>query len=115
MQADGAPYVEAARNYDLATLRCLRRLGCPWGPATGGVFTRYALWPADLAVLCWLLAEGCPLDWTEVAAGYLAKELALAGADRPEDEEEVRVWLLEELQRHRQEEQQRYCRVRKRV
>ncbi|GFR44819.1 hypothetical protein Agub_g6156, partial [Astrephomene gubernaculifera] len=32
------PYVRAARNGDLATLRCLHRLGCPWD-AAGSTFT----------------------------------------------------------------------------
>ncbi|GLC33300.1 hypothetical protein PLESTB_000349000 [Pleodorina starrii] len=29
---DGDAYLGAARNGDLAMLRCLHRLGCPWGP-----------------------------------------------------------------------------------
>ncbi|PNH10596.1 Fibronectin type 3 and ankyrin repeat domains protein 1 [Tetrabaena socialis] len=35
---DGAPYAFAAINGDLATLRCLQRLGCPLGPNDGSVF-----------------------------------------------------------------------------
>lgn len=31
-QADGEPYKVPLRAGDRATLACLRRLGCPWGP-----------------------------------------------------------------------------------
>ncbi|PNH02498.1 hypothetical protein TSOC_011520 [Tetrabaena socialis] len=33
MGEDGQPYLRALRIGDLATLHCLQRLGCPWGPA----------------------------------------------------------------------------------
>ena len=97
MQSDGSPYVRAANNGDLATLRCLRRLGCPWGPATRGVFSRVA-GHGPLAALRWLREAGCPVDWAAV------EKRAGSGSGISA---EVRVWLLEELQRHRQEEQQR--------
>ncbi|GLC34179.1 hypothetical protein PLESTM_000166700 [Pleodorina starrii] len=68
MVARGCPmsseaYLVAGRQYDMATLRCLRRLGCPWDPDT---FIR-AVYDNDtscrLEVLRWLEAEGCPVDW----------------------------------------------------
>ncbi|EFJ40917.1 hypothetical protein VOLCADRAFT_99162 [Volvox carteri f. nagariensis] len=65
----GEPYTKAGSNGDFASLRCLRRLGCPWGP-DGWTFSQ-AVYdahcvsdrPCSLAVLKWLLAEGCPVDW----------------------------------------------------
>ncbi|PNH03987.1 hypothetical protein TSOC_009887 [Tetrabaena socialis] len=32
MGEEGEPYMRALRTGNLATLRCLQRLGCPWGP-----------------------------------------------------------------------------------
>ncbi|EFJ41451.1 hypothetical protein VOLCADRAFT_107726 [Volvox carteri f. nagariensis] len=74
MGDDGELYVTAAHHHDLVILRCLRRLGCPWGP---GVFSR-AVYDKDygitletlhrgstVKVLQWLRAEGCPVDWEE--------------------------------------------------
>ncbi|KXZ48450.1 hypothetical protein GPECTOR_27g620 [Gonium pectorale] len=66
-------YVHAANYGDLATLRCLRRLGVPWGPP-GEVFAR-AVRFAPLPVLLWLeeQADGsgggcCSVDMFEAAA-----------------------------------------------
>ncbi|EFJ41405.1 hypothetical protein VOLCADRAFT_107723 [Volvox carteri f. nagariensis] len=74
MGDDGELYITAAHYQDLVILRCLRRLGCPWGP---GVFSR-AVYDKDygitletlhrgstVEVLQWLRAEGCPVDWEE--------------------------------------------------
>ncbi|KXZ46218.1 hypothetical protein GPECTOR_46g287 [Gonium pectorale] len=58
----GEPYVRAGRTSDLATLRCLRRLGCPFSP-TGATFTRAVGYGCGLPVLRWLHAQGCPVDW----------------------------------------------------
>ncbi|EFJ41125.1 hypothetical protein VOLCADRAFT_107815 [Volvox carteri f. nagariensis] len=67
MGDDGKLYVTAAHCHDLVILRCLRRLGCPWGP---GVFSRAVYDKGALygrsngstpEVLQWLHAEGCPL------------------------------------------------------
>ncbi|KXZ46065.1 hypothetical protein GPECTOR_47g340 [Gonium pectorale] len=62
MEESGQPYIRACRNGDLATARCLRRLGVPWGP-DGRVFLA-AAWedfnPAPPPLLRWLLEEGCP-------------------------------------------------------
>ncbi|GFR40800.1 hypothetical protein Agub_g1417 [Astrephomene gubernaculifera] len=57
----GSPYMVAARNNDLATLACLKRLGCPWGPP--GHLLKECLQhsrPCN-AVLSWLLAAGYPM------------------------------------------------------
>ncbi|GLC49487.1 hypothetical protein PLESTB_000224400 [Pleodorina starrii] len=44
---DGGAYLRAARNGDLAMLRCLHRLGCPWGPP-GKVLP-----PSPCCSACW--------------------------------------------------------------
>ncbi|PNH04225.1 Ankyrin repeat domain-containing protein, partial [Tetrabaena socialis] len=76
MGDDGEPYVRAARPGDLAIPRCLRRLGCPWGPK-GSTFTRaVALLTNDAyhfgehaqRMLSWLLDQGCPVDWNAAEA-----------------------------------------------
>ncbi|KXZ49343.1 hypothetical protein GPECTOR_22g937 [Gonium pectorale] len=90
MPADGSPYRAAAGNNDFATLRCLARLGCPWGPASGpdAVFascTRPGR-PGPLPVLRLLVQLGCPVDWE--AARQQAESL-------PAD---VREWLLAEAE-----------------
>ncbi|KXZ43727.1 hypothetical protein GPECTOR_82g261 [Gonium pectorale] len=72
MEESGQPYIEACCNGDLASARCLRRLGVPWGP-DGRVFLEVARNesnPAPLALLRWLLREGCPAgDYEEVEEG----------------------------------------------
>ncbi|PNH01265.1 Ankyrin repeat domain-containing protein, partial [Tetrabaena socialis] len=88
MGDDGEPYVRAARNGDLAMLRCLRRLGCPWGPG-GSTFTRAVaglineIWdyvePVE-HVLSFLLDGGCPVDWDAAeAAAEDARDKARTG------------------------------------
>ncbi|PNH06649.1 Ankyrin repeat domain-containing protein [Tetrabaena socialis] len=88
MGDDAEPYVQAARHGDLAMLRCLRRLGCPWGPG-GSTLTRavslilkyHYVHDGSMAtifrwatiehvehVLRFLLDEGCPVDWDAVEA-----------------------------------------------
>ena len=71
-QDNGQLYTVAAFNCDLAMLRALRRLGCPWG-SRGEVFTRVAgQICSPVAVLSWLLEAGCPVDWdaAEAEAGW---------------------------------------------
>ncbi|PNH11604.1 Ankyrin repeat domain-containing protein [Tetrabaena socialis] len=71
MGDDGAPYRQALGNGDLAMLRCLRRLGCPWGPVgctfthavTSAMGARGSSVPVHLEQLTWLVAQGCPVDW----------------------------------------------------
>ncbi|GLC36759.1 hypothetical protein PLESTB_000786000 [Pleodorina starrii] len=94
LSSTGEPYLLAALNGDLATLRCLRRLGCPWGPSDGAVFSQAVHLTtgasrqhvcAPFEVLSWLQAEGCPVDWQE----------ARRRAQRRVDPEAavVRVWV----------------------
>ncbi|KXZ42013.1 hypothetical protein GPECTOR_222g481 [Gonium pectorale] len=53
--ADGMPYRRAALNGDFATLRCLRRLGVPWGPP-GALFRRCMAEGVRPEALRWLVA-----------------------------------------------------------
>ncbi|PNH03277.1 Ankyrin repeat domain-containing protein [Tetrabaena socialis] len=70
MGDDGYPYVWAAATGHLEMLRCLRRLGCPWSPG-GSTFASLLEWlnaGLDANVeraLCWLLDQGCPVDWDQ--------------------------------------------------
>ncbi|GLC50019.1 hypothetical protein PLESTB_000333600 [Pleodorina starrii] len=60
---DGGAYLEAAFNGDLAMLRCLHRLGCPWGPP-GELLADCIRNEIPVAVLQCLLDLGCPEpDW----------------------------------------------------
>ncbi|KXZ45479.1 hypothetical protein GPECTOR_54g220 [Gonium pectorale] len=91
---DGEPYVSAARNGDLATLRCLRRLGCPWGPE-GRVFALCGYYVGrSWAPLQWLLQAGCPVDGA--AAARHAESW-------PEEERVQLMRLLEEREDEQQE------------
>ncbi|GFR44361.1 hypothetical protein Agub_g5582 [Astrephomene gubernaculifera] len=77
MQTDGAPFLGAARHGDLLTLRCLKRLGCPWGPH-GRLITRCIECCCDPRVLSWLRDEGCPVDWDKAgkAAGKAVRKVS---------------------------------------
>ncbi|KXZ54757.1 hypothetical protein GPECTOR_4g827 [Gonium pectorale] len=78
MPADGSPYRAPCAKGDLATLRCLQRLGCPWGRA-GSVFGA-AVWDkGGPAVLRWLLEAGCPVEAAEVES--LLRRAGVAGAE----------------------------------
>ncbi|GLC45465.1 hypothetical protein PLESTB_000317000 [Pleodorina starrii] len=60
---DGGAYLRAACNGDLAMLRCLHRLGCPWGPP-GNLLADCIRNVVSVAVLQCLLDLGCPgMDW----------------------------------------------------
>ncbi|GLC34175.1 hypothetical protein PLESTM_000166300 [Pleodorina starrii] len=68
MVARGCPmsskaYQVAGDQRDIATLRCLRRLGCPWDRDTFNT-------SCSLEVLRWLEAEGCSVDWHAAWARY---------------------------------------------
>ncbi|KXZ52346.1 hypothetical protein GPECTOR_10g979 [Gonium pectorale] len=69
MEEDGRPYMAACGNYgDMATVRCLRRLGVPWG-RSGRVFLAavgHSFVPARLPLLRCQLQEGCPVDYAAV-------------------------------------------------
>ncbi|KXZ46078.1 hypothetical protein GPECTOR_47g353 [Gonium pectorale] len=77
MPDSGEPYLVACRNRDLATLRCLRRLGVPWGP-DGRVLLEYTTGlgsmslAAVMPMLLWVLQEGYPVD-REVVEEWLAR------------------------------------------
>ncbi|PNH07887.1 hypothetical protein TSOC_005618 [Tetrabaena socialis] len=88
MGYDGSLYMVAAWNGNLANLHCLRRLGCPWSH-DGSTFTSILKWlERDLLedivrrMLCWLLDQGCPVDWDQAEA--TAKE---------QGKEELLEWL----------------------
>ncbi|GLC40824.1 hypothetical protein PLESTB_000018800 [Pleodorina starrii] len=83
MGATGQAYLIASRNGDIATLACLRRLGCTWDQdrdRAGGTFFLQALGgqggfaPCSLAVLRWLAAEGCPVDWEAARARVAGRQ-----------------------------------------
>ncbi|GLC59049.1 hypothetical protein PLESTB_001437900 [Pleodorina starrii] len=60
---DGGAYLGAADNGDLAMLRCLHRLGGPWGPP-GELLADCIFYAVPVAVLQCLLDLGCPeMDW----------------------------------------------------
>ncbi|PNH04222.1 Ankyrin repeat domain-containing protein [Tetrabaena socialis] len=121
MGEDGEPYVRAVRRGTLGMLRCLRRLGCPWGPggSNGCILTRTVGWFADdvcdfgehgLRMLCWLLDQGCPVDWDEVGAAAREDDQGLMGwlqAQRKQRQQQPAaatsdsscVWLPEIVQR----------------
>ncbi|KXZ46924.1 hypothetical protein GPECTOR_39g418 [Gonium pectorale] len=93
MPATGEPYFTACAVGDMHTLRCLRRVGVPWGPE-GFVFGT-ADRGASPAILCWLLEEGCPVGDFEEARRALRRreargEVGLAGVMAALDEEERR-------------------------
>ncbi|KXZ43922.1 hypothetical protein GPECTOR_77g2 [Gonium pectorale] len=95
MPSDGGPYTAAARNGDLAMLRCLARLSCSWGPASGpgAVFTSAMSMTSKgsepLPVLRLLVDLGCPVDWEAITL-YLPSNKAAA------------AWLKAEAARRRQ-------------
>ncbi|KXZ47937.1 hypothetical protein GPECTOR_31g299 [Gonium pectorale] len=99
--AQGEAYVRAARNGDLQTLACLRRLGCPWGPV-GAVFGRCLDARCPLAALRWLAAEGCPLDWRVAAERARAR---YDGCGR--EGEELVAWVDWERDQRLQERRRR--------
>ncbi|EFJ41893.1 hypothetical protein VOLCADRAFT_98135 [Volvox carteri f. nagariensis] len=116
MGGTGQAYLVAARNGDLAALRCLRRLGCPWGPVAaggggssgGGVFI-CAVEDCSLDMLRWLHALGCPVDWQEAqmqARQRRSKSLAAAAAAKQYDSaavtaaDAVLAWVEEMCEVH---------------
>ena len=51
----------AAQNGDLAMLRCLRRLGCPWS-SDRETFMSSVLKSCRFPLLRWLVEAGYPVD-----------------------------------------------------
>ncbi|GLC49933.1 hypothetical protein PLESTB_000324500 [Pleodorina starrii] len=99
---DGRVYYDAACGGDLAMLRCLRRLGCPWGPPgklladciriSSGV---------SVAVLQCLLDLGFPeMDWDA------AVKLVEGWEPREEHFTALLAWLGEQRRRRRSPEAQ---------
>ncbi|KXZ55063.1 hypothetical protein GPECTOR_3g220 [Gonium pectorale] len=86
MPTNGHPYLTAVEKGDYSTLRCLRRLGCPWGPSCA-VFTSAVAHGAPLPLIKWLHAEGCPMDWQQ------AYDMAWRYGGR--DAKALRAWLRE--------------------
>ncbi len=89
VQANDGPYLAAAFNSDLATITCLRRMGCAWD-SDGATFTK-VIEREDgccLEVLQRLHAEGCPVDWRQARAA-----LRRARFIRSCDKKEMRSWL----------------------
>ncbi len=97
LQADDSPYLEAAENSDLATLSCLGRLGCPRDP-DGATFTKVIERGPDerpkVELLCWLHAEGCPVDWQQArAAAQRAAARRARDWPRPYFVEKMLSWV----------------------
>ncbi|GFR45504.1 hypothetical protein Agub_g6892 [Astrephomene gubernaculifera] len=97
MPEDGKPYWLAAQNGDMATLRCLRRLGCPWGPP-GWLVSECVKYVSccRLPVLQWMLAEGCPAD---LGQALEAVRVRIAYDGGTEEMLRVQEWLGEQLLR----------------
>ncbi|GLC60700.1 hypothetical protein PLESTB_001659900 [Pleodorina starrii] len=97
---DGGAYLGAALNGDLAMLRCLHRLGCPWGPP-GKLLADCILNVVSVAVLQCLLDLGCPeMDWD--AAVKLMEDRALMAPWELEERHTVLLAWLGEQRRRRQ-------------
>ncbi|PNH00865.1 hypothetical protein TSOC_013279 [Tetrabaena socialis] len=96
-EEDGGLYSRALARVSLPMLRCLRRLGFPWGPG-GRTFTDAVKWnvrtsygsPAELRLLQWLLEQGCPVDW----------DAAVVAAKKPE----LVAWLGQQQQQQQQQQ-----------
>ncbi|PNH07520.1 hypothetical protein TSOC_006020 [Tetrabaena socialis] len=100
MGDDGAAYVHAARNGDLAMLACLRRLRCPWA-ASGDTLTRAVAQGCRLPLLRWLTAEGCPVDWAAAARASQRgwrRDAELLGWLRAQRRAAAGAWLRRWLQ-----------------
>ncbi|GLC55866.1 hypothetical protein PLESTB_001037600 [Pleodorina starrii] len=94
---DGGAYLGAAFNGDLAMLRYLHRLGCPWGPP-GKLLADCISIGVSVAVLQCLLDLGCPeMDWD--AAIKLAEDRV--HIEPRERHAPLLAWLGEQQRRRR--------------
>ncbi|KXZ41748.1 hypothetical protein GPECTOR_296g798 [Gonium pectorale] len=89
----GEPYKAACRNGDLATARCLRRMGVPWGPAAAFSAWATADTTVPLPMRRWLLEAGCPVD--HEAARAAAERAAVLGGVQAERAKEFLALLQE--------------------
>ncbi|GLC46804.1 hypothetical protein PLESTB_001801400 [Pleodorina starrii] len=90
---DGRAYFMTAFNGDLAMLRCLHRLGCPWGPP-GELLADCIRSVVSVAVLQCLLDLGCPeMDWDA------AVKLVEGREPREERHAVLLAWLGEQQRR----------------
>ncbi|GLC63199.1 hypothetical protein PLESTF_000011000 [Pleodorina starrii] len=91
----GSAYLGATRNGDLAMLRCLHRLGCPWGPPEN-LLAECICFEVSVDVLQCLLDLGCPeMDWD--AAVELVEDRARM--EPRERHAETLAWLGEQRRR----------------
>ncbi|KXZ51852.1 hypothetical protein GPECTOR_11g290 [Gonium pectorale] len=74
IQEEGESYVIAATECggDLATLRCLTRLGIPWG-WSGSVFRRSVAGGARPEALRLMIVEGLPVEWRSALGAARAR------------------------------------------
>lgn len=86
MQGDA--YFAAGLNGDMATLRCLRQLGCPFSTDATTFTEAVAMWHGGLGALQWLRDQGCPVDW--VAAREAARVRA---ATDPAFDPAILAWI----------------------
>ncbi|GLC45679.1 hypothetical protein PLESTB_001317400 [Pleodorina starrii] len=97
---DGGAYLGAADNGDLAMLRCLHRLGCPWRPP-GKLLADCIRSVVSVAVLQCLLDLGCPgMDW-DAAVKSLEGRAQLQPWESRERRAALLAWLGEERLRRR--------------
>ncbi|PNG99619.1 Ankyrin repeat domain-containing protein, partial [Tetrabaena socialis] len=100
MGEDGEPYARAAGNDDLATLRCLQRLGCPLGPGSGKVFARAidCLRPARNSCQTLRLQRGLLwlLERVDSVVGWDAVEQAVPCVTWQDKREVLLTWLRAE-------------------
>ncbi|GFR42628.1 hypothetical protein Agub_g3564 [Astrephomene gubernaculifera] len=98
MPADGSLYRAAGGQGDLAMLRCLRRLDCPWGDALFDCVYE----GCPLPVLQWLLDAGCPVKWYEVMETIrIAQERNKGPSFTPQ----VVAWVTEQWELWKQKHQ----------
>ncbi|GLC49934.1 hypothetical protein PLESTB_000324600 [Pleodorina starrii] len=96
---NGGAYLGAARNGDLAMLRCLHRLGCPWGPP-GELLADCIRNVVSVPVLQCLLDLGCPeMDW-DAAVKLIEDREAMEPWER---HAALLTWLGEQRQQRRRQ------------
>ncbi|KXZ42006.1 hypothetical protein GPECTOR_226g501 [Gonium pectorale] len=98
MPADGSPLATAADGKAISIMLCLVRLRCPWGPS--GIVFNASIPVCGLPVLTWLLAVGCPVNWTTaMATAEMAASDAEAGPALITARRRVPAWVRSEAAR----------------